>query len=108
MCTVTAAALHQREARRGFTIARGFGISKEVTVAELLDALWRDYVVTTPQAARIQDLLTQRGELLNNDCVGFATFGAPGLGVEAIARPFEAFGWRPRDRYRMRDKHLRA
>lgn len=82
-----------------------------MTVAELLDALWCSYAAATPQAARIHRLLTERGELIRHDCIAFRTFG-PGLGAssgaDALARPFEALGWRPRDRYRTRDRHLRA
>lgn len=80
-----------------------------MTRAELLDLLWRDYAASTPQAARIHELLTQRGELLCNDHIALVTFGgAPGIGTEAMARPFEALGWRPCDRYRVRNEHLRA
>jgi hypothetical protein len=91
-----------------------------VTAAELLDALWCSYAAATPQAARIHRLLTERGELLRNDCVALRTFGLAGLdddlaaelrdaiGIDALARRFEALGWRPRDRYRTRDRQLRA
>jgi hypothetical protein len=79
-----------------------------VAIAELLDALWRDYVASTPQAERIHELLTQRGESLCNDHVALRTYGAPGIGIDALARSFEALGWRPRERYRFRDAHLRA
>ena len=75
---------------------------------DLLDALWRDYVASTPQAERIHELLTQRGEILLNDHVALRTFGVPGIDIAALARPFEALGWRPCDRYRFADKHLRA
>jgi hypothetical protein len=57
---------------------------------------------------RIQELLTQRGEILAHDHVALRTFGAPGIGIDALARPFEALGWRPREGYGFRDKHLRA
>jgi hypothetical protein len=79
-----------------------------VTVAELLDALWGDYVALVPQASRIHHLLTERGEFLCNDHLALRTCGAPGIGMEVLARPFESLGWRPRDRYRTRGKHLRA
>ena len=60
-----------------------------MTTAELLDALWRDYVATTPQAARIHQLLGERGELVRNDHVALRTFALPGIGrlvVQSILR----------------------
>jgi len=79
-----------------------------VTTTELLAALWRDYVASTPQAEHIHGLLAARGELIRNDHVALRTYGVPGIGIEALARPFEDLGWRPRDAYRFADKHLRA
>lgn len=77
-------------------------------VAALLDALWRDYVTSTPQAARIHDLLTARGELVHNDHVALRTYGVAGIDIGALARPFEALGWVGREHYRFESKHLRA
>jgi hypothetical protein len=80
-----------------------------VTVEQLLDALWRDYVATTPQAERIHRLLGARGELVQNDHIALRTFGLPGIGIEALARPFERLGWREQpDHYRFEDKKLVA
>jgi len=79
-----------------------------VTADQLLEALWRDYVASTPQAERIHHLLTERGELLRNDHVELRTYAAPGIALDALARPFEAAGWRPREPYRFADQHLRA
>jgi hypothetical protein len=76
--------------------------------AELVESLWRDFVGTTPQAARIRDLLVTRGELVHHDHVAVRTIAAPGLGMEEIARRFEAEGFRPRERYRFDEAHLRA
>jgi hypothetical protein len=70
-----------------------------VTTVELLELLWRDYVAAAPQAQRIRELLTARGEILSNDHVALRTFAVPGIDIEALARPFEALGWRPRERY---------
>jgi len=94
--------------RGGFPTRRGFGIPQGVTIPELLDVLWRDYVASTPQAERIHALLTARGEALRNDHVALRTYAAGGLGLAALARPFEALGWEPREAYRFLDKHLRA
>lgn len=79
-----------------------------MTVSELLDALWRDYVATTPQAERIHALLADRGELVRNDHVALRTYGVPGIDLHALARPFEALGWQVRDNYRFDDKKLVA
>jgi hypothetical protein len=80
-----------------------------MTTAELLDELWRDYVATTPQAARIQHLLAERGEAVRNDHVALRTFNLPGIGIADLARPFEALGWQLQDdRYRFEDKKLVA
>lgn len=79
-----------------------------MTLDELMDALWRDYVATTPQAERIHELLAERGEHVKNDHIALRTYGLPGIGITALARPFEALGWVARDHYRFEDKKLRA
>jgi len=80
-----------------------------VTIDELLDALWRDYVAITPQAERIQRLLAARGERVINDHVALRTYGLPGIGIAALAKPFEALGWREQpQRYQFEDKKLLA
>ena len=79
-----------------------------MTAALLLDALWRDYTAITPQAARIHALFAARGETIINDHVALRTYARPGIDLAALARPFLARGWQPRDDYRFRDKHLRA
>jgi hypothetical protein len=70
-----------------------------VTSVDLLDLLWRDYVAVAPQAEGIHAILTGRGEILCNDHVALRTFAVPGIGGEALARPFAALGWRPGERY---------
>jgi hypothetical protein len=80
-----------------------------VTVPELLDALWADYVATTPQADRIHQLLSERGEVVRNDHIALRTYALPGIGIAALAKPFEALGWvEQADRYHFADKKLDA
>ena len=79
-----------------------------MTTSELLDALWRDYTASTPQAERIHRLLLDLGEIVHNDHVALRTFDAPEIGITALAKPFEALGWRGREHYRFDEKHLRA
>jgi hypothetical protein len=76
--------------------------------SDLLDALWADYVATTPQAARIQQLLSERGEHVRNDHVALRTYGIRGIDMAAVARPFELLGWQRRDGYRFEAKKLVA
>jgi hypothetical protein len=78
-----------------------------VTLAELFDALWADYVAMTPQARRIHDLLGARSEKVQNDHVALRTYDLAG-GIAALAAPFEAVGYVARDRYRFDDKKLDA
>jgi hypothetical protein len=79
-----------------------------MTVAELFDALWADYVRMTPQAERIHRLLGARGDKVQNDHVALRTFGVPGIAIAALAKPFELVGYEPRDTYRFEDKKLNA
>lgn len=76
--------------------------------AELLESLWRDFAGATPQAARIRELLVARGELVHHDHVVVRTLAAPGLGMDDLGRRLEAEGFRPRERYRFDEAHLRA
>jgi Domain of unknown function (DUF1338) len=101
-------ALGDTAALPDFSTAALFGISKEVTIAELLDVLWRNYVAATPQVEQIRQLLTERGEILCDDHIALRTYAAPGIGIDALARPFEALGWRTADRFHHGDQHLRA
>lgn len=80
-----------------------------MTISELLDALWKDYVASTPQAERIHRLLLARGERIRNDHIALRTYDAPGIGITDLARVFESLGWvvAP-DHYRFEDKKLRA
>jgi len=84
-------------------------VTDDRRTGELLDALWRDYVATTPQAERIHQLLGERGEIVRNDHVALRTYALPGIGIAALAKPFEAAGWvmQP-DRYHFADKKLDA
>src|SRR5947207_826535 len=75
----------------------------------LLADLWADYTAITPLAARVHALLSARGETIVNDHIALRTFGLPGIGLEALAAPFEALGWQVQpDRYRFDDKKLVA
>lgn len=75
---------------------------------DLFERLWRDYVAVTPQASRIHALLSGRGETIVNDHIALRTFSRERVGIEALARPFIALGYRPGGDYEFPDKHLTA
>lgn len=75
---------------------------------DLLARLWADYAAITPQAGQIHDLLRTRGETVVNDHIALRTFADPRLGIDALAAPFVAAGWRPADAYHFPDKKLDA
>ncbi|HEX4449361.1 MAG TPA: DUF1338 domain-containing protein [Kofleriaceae bacterium] len=80
-----------------------------MTVQPLLDQLWADYIALAPQAERIHALLGARGETIVNDHVALRGLGITNLGIAALARPFEAVGYREQPaRYRFDDKKLVA
>lgn len=80
----------------------------EAGAAALLDHLWREHASQSPQSARIHQLLTEHGVLLAHDHLALATFAVDDLGLAALARPFEARGWRPGERCAHRGDHLRS
>jgi hypothetical protein len=79
-----------------------------VSTIGLLDALWTDYVGSTPQAERVHHLLAARGELIHHDHVVVRTFSGPAIGITALAAAFEELGWQPRGRPRVEGPHVRA
>lgn len=74
----------------------------------LLDRLWTDYAAITPQAGAIHRLLRAAGESVVNDHIALRTFADPRIGLDALAAPFVAAGWRPAGTYRFHDKKLDA
>jgi len=81
---------------------------KSSSLDALFDRLWADYLAITPQAGRIHDLLTARGESVVNDHVALRTWDLPGLEIEAVDRAFVAAGYQPAQSYEFPDKKLHA
>lgn len=74
----------------------------------LFDALWARYRERVSYARVYQELVARHGGVFENDHVAFRTFAAqrPWLGIAAVARPFEALGWRAAGTYDFPDKKL--
>jgi hypothetical protein len=74
----------------------------------LLQRLWDGYVRITPQAERIHALLAARGERIVNDHVAFRTFNVEPIGIDSLAAPFLAAGYRYQGEYDFPEKQLYA
>ncbi len=79
-----------------------------LTLPELWDHFWKDYVRLTPDALRIHSLLRERGETVVNDHVAFRTFDLPPISLESLACPFQALGYQPVRDYEFPAKRLHA
>ncbi len=75
---------------------------------ELLEKLWQDYDQVNKQAHKIHELLEARGETVVNDHIAFRTFNHPKVGVDAIAKAFEGFGYAQQGEYEFKVKKLLA
>lgn len=74
----------------------------------LLASMWRDYTEMNPQAKRIWDLFTARGEQVVNDHIALRTFNLPRIGVDVLANAFVRAGYQARGTYAFPEKKLVA
>lgn len=79
-----------------------------MTLENLLQDMWVDYVSFNPGAKAIYDLLMKQGETVENDHVAFRTFNIPKVGIEQLAKPFLKFGYQPKGEYQFVQKKLFA
>jgi len=79
-----------------------------MSLDDLLDKLWDDYAGMNKQAGKIHDLLTKKGERVVNDHIAFRTFNLPKVGIDALAKHFTRFGYRPKGEYEFKEKKLFA
>lgn len=84
------------------------GILIAMDLGDLLDRLWADYAAITPQAREIHRLLKNAGETIVNDHIALRTFAGERLGIDVVAAPFVAAGYRPAGVYRFAEKKLDA
>lgn len=81
---------------------------KTAAARDLLDRLWRDYAAMNPQAGRIHQLLSDRGETVVNDHIALRTFDDPRVNIDVLSRAFINGGYTPGERYEFSAKKLRA
>lgn len=78
------------------------------TLPALLDKMWHDYITINPLAQKISDLLTNQGEIIQNDHIALRTFNHPRVNVDVMARPFIEAGYKYGGDYHFTEKKLYA
>lgn len=79
-----------------------------MTLDKLLNEMWIDYCQLNPAAKKIYDLFIAEGETVLNDHIALRTINLPGLGIESLARQFQAFGYEAKGEYHFVEKKLYA
>ncbi|WP_299728729.1 DUF1338 domain-containing protein [uncultured Endozoicomonas sp.] len=81
----------------------------KLTIHELLDAMWQDYLTLTPDAQPIHQLFDKlnQGNVIN-DHIALRTFNLKKLSLEKVAQPFVDAGYQPMDEYHFPAKKLFA
>lgn len=75
---------------------------------ELFENMWADYTKRLcPAAKTVHDLLEEDTPLIN-DHIALRTFAWPGMGIDALARPFIEKGYKAEGDYVFERKHLTA
>ncbi|WP_257263087.1 DUF1338 domain-containing protein [Endozoicomonas sp. ONNA2] len=81
----------------------------KLTIHELLDAMWQDYLALTPDAKPIHQLFTDLNQgTVVNDHIALRTFNLDQVCLDKIARPFLDAGYQPVDDYQFPAKKLYA
>jgi len=74
----------------------------------IFDRLWEQYSTENPSVKKIHRLFEAEGEEIINDHVAFRTFNDSRVGIDVIARPFLADGYREAGQYHFPAKKLFA
>ncbi|CEM01490.1 unnamed protein product [Vitrella brassicaformis CCMP3155] len=78
-------------------------------MAKVFSRLWDQYLLLTPKAGEIHQLLRQRGEnVVLNDHVAFRTLNDPRVSIDVLARPFVRMGYVEKGTYTFPVKKLYA
>ena len=81
----------------------------KMSIHELLDAMWQDYLALTPDAKHIHQLFDDlnQGRVIN-DHIALRTFNLDKLSLDKIAKPFIDAGYEEKDEYQFPAKKLYA
>lgn len=79
-----------------------------MNLEELLEKLWNDYIEVTPVALEVEQLLSDRGEVIVNDHLAFRTFAHPKISLSIFEEYFKSFGYSRCGEYNFEQKKLNA
>ena len=80
-----------------------------LTIQQLLDAMWQDYLELTPDARPIHQLFSEMNNgVVVNDHIALRTFNLEKVSLNKIAEPFLAAGYKAMDEYQFPSKKLYA
>lgn len=79
-----------------------------ISLETLLEKMWIDYTHLNPEAKRIYDIFTTKGETVLNDHIALRTFNHPRLGIESLAQHFKKYGYVEKGDYVFVEKKLYA
>ena len=83
-------------------------VNHKQRVDSLFDELWEQYRAQTPQAERILERLSERGERPVNDHVALRTFAGGALDLDALETRLLSLGFQAQADYRFPEKKLNA
>lgn len=74
----------------------------------IFERFWNRYSTENPNAKRIYDLFTARGEKVVHDHIALRTFDDPRMNMDVISRVFTGNGYEARGNYEFKAKKLRG
>ena len=79
-----------------------------MSIQNVLENMWQDYLLLNPEAQRVVDTLHAEAESIVNDHIALRTFNVGVVALEECAKPFLAMGYKEKDEYFFEAKKLRA
>lgn len=74
----------------------------------LLSKLWEQYTIITPSAKKINSLLEEKGEKIENDHIAIRTFNDARVSITVLEKPFVKAGYVAKGEYVFESKKLFA
>lgn len=77
-------------------------------ITSTLSKLWEIYIDQNPNARKVFNLFSERGETVINDHIALRTFDLPKVNINKLAAVFRKDGYEMKGEYLFPDKHLYA